>query len=148
MIPPLIQLDTSKNFFESVVPFSIKKVEQFLDATTVVNDNDDWHSEDENNSSDENLASDLGSEKDISLLLEGYEKKANMVYHCDICNIDVHGSECWERHLKGKRHRKANGALKRRLAREEQLKSRDEDEKCNDVSFEPNKIDNEIEINS
>lgn len=105
-VPPIIQLDTSDDFFERVVPFGIEKVAEFLSGR--------------NSSDDDNRMSPMGISTDISSIAVGYEEKANMIYHCGTCDIDVHGTDNWERHLRGKRHRRMAKSAKRRALRPEE----------------------------
>uniref|UniRef100_A0A183EV58 Zf-C2H2_jaz domain-containing protein n=1 Tax=Gongylonema pulchrum TaxID=637853 RepID=A0A183EV58_9BILA len=47
-----------------------------------------------------------GSSADMFKFNTVYRRLANQIYHCEECNIDIHGAANWEAHLKGKRHRK------------------------------------------
>ncbi|VDM45441.1 unnamed protein product [Toxocara canis] len=112
-VPPIVQLDTSYDFFERIVPFGIEKVKEFLSGQSTSNN-------------DDALSCEINSANNLPIT-KGYEERANMVYHCDICEIDVHGTENWESHLRGKRHKRAGKAKKQYfLRRQEEMEQRKE----------------------
>uniref|UniRef100_A0A914RTP1 tRNA dimethylallyltransferase n=1 Tax=Parascaris equorum TaxID=6256 RepID=A0A914RTP1_PAREQ len=74
-VPPIIQLDTSDDFFERVVPFGIEKVAEFLSGR--------------NPSDGDNHLSPVERSADISTISVGYEEKANMVRLLDCLHAAV-----------------------------------------------------------
>lgn len=84
-VPRLVKLDTSKDFHEKVVPKAAEIVREFL--------NGDIKGE--------------PCEMPEGFIEGPYQEKSNKIYHCEICEIDVQGTTCWNQHLNGKKHKYA-----------------------------------------
>ncbi|CAG9537572.1 unnamed protein product [Cercopithifilaria johnstoni] len=82
--------DTSKNFYDVVLPNVLNRIDQFLNII-----NDDIFPKRANAERKEPFTIDFD-----------YRKLANQVYYCETCKIDVHGTMNWEAHLRGKKHRR------------------------------------------
>ncbi|MFH4976144.1 hypothetical protein AB6A40_002853 [Gnathostoma spinigerum] len=108
-VPLIVHLDVSKSFKEEVIPFALGKLKVFLENNT-------FNELCENrpfSSYDAECQEGIASLKAVSAFTDrppirgNYQYEANLVRHCDVCSIDVHGTKCWEDHLRGRRHRKS-----------------------------------------
>lgn len=91
-VPQSLTLNTSRDFFDTVVPYALIKTQEFLtsgsfiltDSPCLIN-NSEEHKPHED---------------------QDYIKKANSLYYCDVCSLDIHSEEGYQKHLNGRRHMK------------------------------------------
>lgn len=88
-----LNLDTSKDFYEVVVPAAINFVEQYL-------------SKERHSTSVEDQSSNIAE-------YHKYQAEANQLYKCDVCKKEIHGYQLYQSHLKGNKHRYALARRKR-----------------------------------
>jgi len=103
-LPTIIGFDSSKadRFFTDLVPIAIELVERFLK-------NDDLKIE---KLPKEFVNDPLKEISEEELRKVGHVKRANSIFTCTDCKIDVHGEEAWKNHLGGRKH-KRNVKVKR-----------------------------------
>ncbi|CAD5209889.1 unnamed protein product [Bursaphelenchus okinawaensis] len=89
-VPNLLMLDTSTDFYEKAVPFALKQTQSFFNDGTF---------------DKTAISTCLIDTNDLKPITDPeYAKKANQMTHCEVCNRDVHGEICWERHQLGRKH--------------------------------------------
>lgn len=84
-------MNTSSDFFSTVVPFALARTEEFLTTGLL----------------------DTSIESPIVIKVEKphyddeeYVQKANTLFHCDICLMNIQSAQSYEDHLKGRKHKK------------------------------------------
>jgi hypothetical protein len=93
------------------VPFALERTQEFLQSGEF-NDVD---------------SPCLIKNKHLHIEDEDYVKKANTIYHCDLCCQDIHSEKNYIEHLKGKRHMKQ--VLRKRKIEENELSSDDNEKR-------------------
>ena len=103
-LPRIIGLDSSKTdkFFTELVPIATELVGRFLKA-------DDLKLEEY---PEEFVNDPLKQVSEDELRTVGHVKRANAIFTCTACKIDVHGEEAWKNHLGGRKH-KRNSKVRR-----------------------------------
>uniref|UniRef100_A0A914YVI9 U1-type domain-containing protein n=1 Tax=Panagrolaimus superbus TaxID=310955 RepID=A0A914YVI9_9BILA len=113
ILPQLISVNTSKSdlFFSNIVPEVLAIVERFISKKSL-----NLHTANNSYISDP-LAS---VSVDEAVTQPGYLKRANQLYICDTCDIEIHSELGWNSHLKGKKH-KAKVKKAKRFTEESQI---------------------------
>ncbi|TKR67698.1 hypothetical protein L596_023808 [Steinernema carpocapsae] len=112
-VPPILRLNTSHSFFEKCVPSAEEVVERFLYGQTLPEPS--FGTLERPSTLTENIEN-VSSDEDgkLSLQNRSYQEQINKVFHCDLCDREVHGVLNWESHLRGKMHKNFVQKAKRR----------------------------------
>lgn len=102
-----MSLNTSNDFFEKVVPSTLKIVDNFLNKKILFDNLDPYFNSilmplPENSNQIRNL-----------FKLSNYQTKSNKIFNCSFCKIDIQSEKSWELHITGKRHKKIVAATKK-----------------------------------
>lgn len=101
-MPLCISLDTSLDFFfEKVILLGLHCVENFLNGHFLPSNHPLIIPE------EAFIANKELHDKDYTI-------KANRIYSCEICQMEIQGEKCWNTHLKGQKHRKIKCSKKKK----------------------------------
>ena len=90
-VPKSLTLNTSRDFFSTVVPFALNRANEFLTS----------------GSFDTSIESPcLIKQQKPHYDDEEYVTKANTVFRCDTCSMDIQSAKNYEEHMKGRKHAK------------------------------------------
>uniref|UniRef100_A0AC35F7G8 U1-type domain-containing protein n=1 Tax=Panagrolaimus sp. PS1159 TaxID=55785 RepID=A0AC35F7G8_9BILA len=112
-LPQLVAVNTTKAdlFLSTIVPEVLTIVDRFINKKSL-----DLHTANNHFISDP-----MAFESDNEVVSQpGYLKRANQLYICDTCDMEIHSEVGWNSHLKGKKH-KFNVKKAKRVAEEEQI---------------------------
>ncbi|KAI6195725.1 hypothetical protein M3Y94_01021600 [Aphelenchoides besseyi] len=90
-VPNCMVLNTSRDFFDDVVPFALDRIGEFLRLGTLAQTDGPFV-----------LKTQFEKIEDVD-----YAKKANSVFFCEPCAIHIHGHNAYQAHIKGRKHRSA-----------------------------------------
>uniref|UniRef100_A0AC34F615 U1-type domain-containing protein n=1 Tax=Panagrolaimus sp. ES5 TaxID=591445 RepID=A0AC34F615_9BILA len=97
-LPQMLSVNTSKAdlFFSNIVPEVLIMLERFINKESL-----NLH-----NTDSAFIIDPLASESVDEIVTQpGYLKRANQLYICDTCDIEIHSELGWNTHLKGKKHK-------------------------------------------